>query len=273
MLPAFLADVSVTTGEVPPLEEKDTQKGVLWQACPGKFRMDVPDIARYLVTDGHAVRIEPAPNALSITVEQFFRMTPLGAVVYQRGLLPLHATAICKGTGAVVLAGDSGVGKSTLAAELLLRGWKLLGDDIALIDLAPANEITAHSTFDGLALWPDSVKKLGLAAGEASCDSSRRMWSPPGSFEPEEKIVRAIFYLGVYGKEAVDLSDIRGAAKFRAPLELSYNSHIADALLDKASYMRIGTVISQCIPIYRLLRPRGAWCASELADIVERTIS
>jgi HprK-related kinase A len=48
--------------------------------------------------------------------------------------LQLHAATLpCDGQ-AVVFAGPSGTGKSTLAAGLLARGWSYLSDEFALID-------------------------------------------------------------------------------------------------------------------------------------------
>jgi HprK-related kinase A len=48
--------------------------------------------------------------------------------------LMLHAAALEKNGRAVVLPGDPGAGKSTLTAALMLSGWRLLSDEITLVD-------------------------------------------------------------------------------------------------------------------------------------------
>ena len=48
--------------------------------------------------------------------------------------LMLHAAVLEKNGQAVILPGDPGAGKSTLAALLSLCGWRLLSDEITLID-------------------------------------------------------------------------------------------------------------------------------------------
>jgi HprK-related kinase A len=48
--------------------------------------------------------------------------------------LMLHAAVLEKNGRAVVLPGDPGAGKSTLTAALMLSGWRLLSDEITLID-------------------------------------------------------------------------------------------------------------------------------------------
>ena len=52
----------------------------------------------------------------------------------QRRYLLLHAAVVERDGQALVLTGVSGAGKSTLAALLSLRGWRLMGDEFALLD-------------------------------------------------------------------------------------------------------------------------------------------
>ncbi|MCP1471173.1 HprK-related kinase A [Sphingobium sp. OAS761] len=56
------------------------------------------------------------------------------ALGWRRHLL-LHASSVEKDGRALVMTGESGSGKSTLAALLGERGWRLMGDEFALLDL------------------------------------------------------------------------------------------------------------------------------------------
>lgn len=56
------------------------------------------------------------------------------ALGWRRHLL-LHAATVEKDGRAIILSGESGSGKSTLAALLGERGWRLMGDEFALVDL------------------------------------------------------------------------------------------------------------------------------------------
>lgn len=48
--------------------------------------------------------------------------------------LTIHSAVLAKGEHAVILPAPPGSGKSTLCAALMLRGWRLLSDEMALLD-------------------------------------------------------------------------------------------------------------------------------------------
>ena len=52
----------------------------------------------------------------------------------QRRYLLLHASVVERDGRALLMTGISGAGKSTLAALLGARGWRLMGDEFALVD-------------------------------------------------------------------------------------------------------------------------------------------
>jgi hypothetical protein len=220
---------------------------VLWRAATGRLLLDVPGVARYLVSDGTLVQVDPCAAAPAEDVQRFLQMTPAAALYLQRGIPVLHAAVAADAAGqAVVLAGDSCVGKSVLLAALAQRGWSVLTDDLAPVTLGP----------DALAVavpaWPGVITR-------------------PGSFAGQPRPISAIWLLGVHNFEPVEVSSVTGIARFEALAAAAYNCRIASALLDRASYLRVaGAVAGSGIPIRRLTRPRRRWTAEELADIIEK---
>jgi hypothetical protein len=57
----------------------------------------------------------------------------LACVSVLHGYEALHASAVASPWGAVAILAPSGVGKTTLAVELLGRGWPLLSDDVLVL--------------------------------------------------------------------------------------------------------------------------------------------
>ena len=83
----------------------------------------------------------------------------------QRNWLLLHAASVEKDGRALILTGESGAGKSTLAALLGERGWRLLGDEFALLDLASGKLMPFPR--------PVSLKNEAIAVMEGEADPSR----------------------------------------------------------------------------------------------------
>jgi len=232
--------------------------GVLWRAAPGRLLLDIPGVARYLVSDGNRVEIDPCDSAAAGELRRFLRMTPVAALYLQRGIPVLHAAVVADAAGrAVVLAGDSGSGKSVLLTALVERGWGLLTDDLAPVTLDDDLMPVAVPTWPEVILWPGRVRPAAAVGLDAR-------------FVDEGRPIRAIWWLGVHGFDPIEVRGVEGIARFEALGAMAYNRRIASALLDRASYLRVAaTVAGSGIPIRRLIRPRGRWTADELADIVE----
>jgi len=273
MFPAFLANIKIVKADVPAVLNDATAWGGLWQASAGRFLLDVPDVARYLVEGGEHVTIEPAAGASPDAVQRFAGMSPLSALLYQRGILALHAAAVSNVRGAILLAGDSGAGKSALLATLLQRGWSLISDDLAVVDVDDEGCAFVRPTFPEIALWPDSLEKLGYDLNRLpGYDTNRRLLSLPDQLAVESKPLCAIYWQGVHNKDEIIRNDLSGAARFQAVGTILYNSHIADALLDRVAYMRKTSAIAEKIRIVRLYRPRGKWRVADLADVIENEL-
>ncbi len=121
-----------------------------------EFLLDIEGIARYRVSSGTEITIEACPEADEDSIRLFLMGPVFGALLHQRKLLPLHASAIETTKGAVLFAGGSGKGKSALAAAFYARGYRVIADEICVTDpdCIPA--------FPRLMLWPDVLDQTGL---------------------------------------------------------------------------------------------------------------
>ncbi|HEX8655850.1 MAG TPA: HprK-related kinase A [Allosphingosinicella sp.] len=81
----------------------------------------------------------------------------------QKRFLLLHAATVERGGKAVILTGESGAGKSTLAALLGERGWRLMGDEFALLDCESA---LLHPFPRAISLKNGSIEVMRKVAGE-----------------------------------------------------------------------------------------------------------
>lgn len=83
----------------------------------------------------------------------------MGFVLRRKGVMPLHASAVCVAGRAIVFCGEPQAGKSTTAAALGLRGTPVLCEDIVPLGLTE-NRYWVEPGYPRVCLWPDSVEKL-----------------------------------------------------------------------------------------------------------------
>ncbi len=104
-------------------------------------------------------------------VVAFFASSPFTALLQQRGVATLHAAAVATEAGAVMLLGRSGIGKSSLAAALVERGYPLLADDVTGVMLDAGGRPVALPAFAHQRLWGhpgrDALARAGAVEGAA----------------------------------------------------------------------------------------------------------
>lgn len=263
LLPDCCGDVRIQYAAVPSQLEGATSCGVLWQAAANRFLLNVPDTACYLVEAGRRITIDPDPATDEAEICRFLRMTPLAVLLLQRGFLALHAAAVAGPDGAVLIAGDSGAGKSALLAALLQRGWQLLADDIGAVALSENGIPMVYPLFPEMVLWRDTREKLRL---EPDVSEKRRLLVEE-QFSATPQPLKAIYRLAVH-KDRPGMERIKGIQLFSLLTTLLYNSRIADVLLERSAYMALSAAITHHVAVHSMKRPRGQWCLDELAAMV-----
>jgi len=112
---------------------------------------------RFLVEGGHKIVYNSRASDTNKDVLLFLLGSAWGALAYQRGLLPLHASAISEQDNVYAFTGPPGAGKSTLSAALAGRGRRFFADDVLIVD--PASLDVEARCFAGqkdLKLWDDA---------------------------------------------------------------------------------------------------------------------
>jgi hypothetical protein len=117
---------------------------------------------RILIADGAVVEIDPTPGAGEADMAPYVLGSALAVLCHQRGLLPLHASAVAVGEGAAAFLGASGAGKSTLAAALAKAGFPAVCDDLCAMDFDAGSPVVRPG-ITRLKLSADSLALVGAA--------------------------------------------------------------------------------------------------------------
>ena len=94
----------------------------------------IPRTADFEIVSGRLIRLRPVRGVNQKDIE-IYLFGPVWAILcHQREMLPLHASAVLTKTGIAAFLGNSGVGKSFLAASMSNLSYKLVADDILVPD-------------------------------------------------------------------------------------------------------------------------------------------
>lgn len=181
----------------------------------GELFLDIPGVAKFCVKNGSSIGVDVYPNADMQTVKLYVLGSCLGAIIHQRGLLILHANAIKIEKHAIAIAGNSGMGKSTLAATFMKMGYKILSDDLVVID--SQNNVTP--SYPQVKLWQDSAERLNLNVAEMERIRIHqdKFEYPIGDAFCDEKVpIDALFILNRSSESSFRFESLRGRDKYIA---------------------------------------------------------
>jgi len=264
-------DAVFRLGEVPAELPEFKTRGARFRAAPGKLLVWIDSVARYLVVNGREIIIQPKPGAEDNDLRELLLCSPMGALLHQRGVLPLHASVIATPRGAVAFMAHSGHGKSTLAAHFHRRGFKILADDIAVVSFDGAGRPTVAPGYPQFKLWPDSVTELGHRTTElrrfrAKMEKFFLAFADAFHAEPLP-LVRLYVVEGRNDATEVKLGPLSVPDKLRYLLTHTYRAQYVPGLgREKAHFQTLGR-LAAAVPAMRVKRPaNGKFHLAQLAD-------
>jgi hypothetical protein len=146
-------------------------------AIDGEFRFFAKQAGWFIVRGGREIRLIPAGPPEANEAEPaarrrraFLLGSAWGALLYQRGALLLHASAVRVDNGAIAFCARRGFGKSTLAAVLTTLGYPLMSDDLCCIRMSPDGP-RVYPSIPRFRLCGDAVAKLGWNGTHADFDN------------------------------------------------------------------------------------------------------
>ena len=265
-------DVHIRYGQVPEALEDAVASGVLYQAKPDHFLLRLDEIGAFWVRNGDEIIIEPAPDATDDEVRLFLFGSAFGALLHQRGLFVLHASAIEINKGAVLFVGPSGNGKSTTAAAFHRRRYRVLADDVCALTLDETDRPVVIPAFPQIKIWSDTAKQLEQETEKlpkVRPQLEKYALRIHADFPTDPLPLYAIYHLTTHNKPEFELKPMEDADKFRVLLNNTYRARFMDGLEMRGSHFKLGIATANTARIQRVIRPSAPFLLDELIDLLE----
>jgi hypothetical protein len=234
----------------------------------GACRIRVPAAGDIVISaDGTMVDVAPARGARAGDLAAYLLGSAIGAVLWRRGWVPLHASAVRFGGRVLLIAGPSGVGKSTFAAACLAAGGAFVSDDVTPLALAPDGRlIMAGAAPRRMRLWPDAIgafAPLAQVRGLVEPGIEKRLIevaSPPADSDG------ALTLLCIEADAPTTVEELRGGAALSA---LTANLYRPDLISPDGRAAALAPTVAVCrlLPMVRVRRPRDLRGVAALARL------
>ena len=225
--------------------------------------LEVPDVARFHVVGGKTITVDALPDAPEANVRLFLLGSASAILIYQRGLLPLHANAIKIDGRAVAFLGESGAGKSTLAAWFNDRGAEILSDDVCVVgfgeDGCDEHVPLAMPGLPRYRLWRDAL----IRSGRDAADHPRSYFGDdeydkfdvavPAAKSAAAPLPVAALYILEHG-DAFAVEPLVGIAAAQALFAHSYRGGYLAVIGGQEAHWRSCLRLIQAVPVFRARR-------------------
>jgi hypothetical protein len=233
----------------------------------------IEEIAEFEVSEGRRIRVWLGPGAARKDAEIFLLGPAWASLCHQRGLLPLHASAIRTARGLVAFSGHSGAGKSTTAAAMVASGYELVTDDVLPISLNRDASPGAWPYLRRMKLRSDPIAQLALSPIEVvstRLDREKKFVRPQLAAADEWVRLERIYLLDTGLGASRTIHRLVGADAVRALVDQTY--HFAFVLKSGRfrDHLEMCAHIASRVPIYRLPRLVGLDMENRLAAVIRR---
>uniref|UniRef100_UPI00405628A1 hypothetical protein n=1 Tax=Acetatifactor sp. TaxID=1872090 RepID=UPI00405628A1 len=191
----------------------------------------------------------------------------MSMLAMQRGILAIHCSAVADENGAVLIAGESGAGKSTVTTAFLEKGYRLMADDMAFVETEKNSPALAKPAFPFQKLCRNVALEKGyLLENLIYINEEKDKFLVPyaGDFKTDAVPVKAFIMLGVVGGDSVVTQEIRGFDRFHVYANNLFLRH----LLQKDKYNpAIGQKcleMAAVVPTYFIGRPLNGDTTAEV---------
>jgi hypothetical protein len=239
--------------------------------------IDIPAAGRFLVRSGKEIVVDPVPSSDDDELSAWLLATAFTLLCHQRGITPLHASAIDLADGCAVFAGDSGDGKSTIIAALAQRGYPVVCDDVCFLQPGPDGYVRVWPGLCRIRLWEDAKAALGYESAGLERETHGRSKylipvTPPENLAQPRRLHR-VYELRSTDSGAPGVTRLRGAAAVEVLMQNVFGRHGAEYMGYKPQAFFTCAAAAAEVEVFRFSRPLGFEFFEKGIDLLENHLN
>ncbi|OOE14602.1 aldolase [Fictibacillus arsenicus] len=122
----------------------------------------IPNLSIFCIKNSNSIIFSPELGADQDKIRLYLLGTCMGTLLLQKKILCLHGSAVAIDGKAYAFVGDSGAGKSTIAAAFALKNFQLISDDVIAINFDNQDKPLVMPSYPQQKLWEESLICFGM---------------------------------------------------------------------------------------------------------------
>lgn len=236
----------------------------------------IPDTAILCIQEGRRILVSPMAGAEENKIRLYLLGTCMGTILMQRGILPLHGSAVAINGKAYAFVGNSGAGKSTLAAAFLSKGYSLLSDDVIAVSIGADGAPVVTPSYPQQKLWQASIEQLGLGNHNYTPiyqEINKYAIPVRAEFCSEPIPLGGVFELVRTEEEEVQMEEVQSLRRFPLLHMHTYRNFLIPLLECEQWHFSSSASTLSRIDVYQARRPMQGFSAYELVEQIERIVN
>lgn len=226
--------------------------------------------AEYTISaEGSAITVAQPEQAPFLEVMRYITGVSLGAALRFRGVLCLHASAVEVNGAALIFAGPSHAGKSSLSAAFHRRGYPLITEDVLALDQRD-EAYYVRPGYAGIRLYPETLELLyGQDAVTAAMQVDHKYLHPLDAIATSPRPVRALYLLAPRNPDLGEpcITPLDPTNALLALTSQFYLHRYAPKEWLARDFPRLGELV-QRVPVFILERPDALSCLDATIDLL-----
>lgn len=240
------------------------------------FNFYIKNVGIYHVKEGKEITLEITKSAKIQDITCYLLGTAFGFLLIQRGIVAIHGSCISANNFGVVISGDSGAGKSTIATKLFQMGYDFVADDVCALN-TQLDDVLVKLAYPQQKLCRDALSSQGyLLDSLIYLDEERDKFAirlhNTNRYQLEARL--GIMVVLSCSKEVseVKVRLLSSYEKLNIFLHNIFRYELLQTLGIFPVFMKKIIDIVNKIPIYYLIRPEGLSTQDEVTDSIIQMI-
>lgn len=268
-------DCVISYGKMPDEIKQEITEGKQYGFQKEKMWFSIPGNIYFLISNGNSIIIEPQLNSNIQEIKAFLLGSAFGMLFLQRNTVAIHGSTVQTKNCSIILTGNRGMGKSTLTAALISKGYSFMADDISVTSRNHDNVLVVNPAYPQQKLCKDVMEKMGFSIDDFNLiDEEREKYavSMKHQFIKHAFPIGAIIELCAEDNKGVEIEELTGTEKLKMLMRNIFRIEVTNYCGIKPEYFKKCIEIVKDISFFRLNRLTNRFSLEEEINLLEKNL-